>query len=130
MFPGLGYTAVVLTNYDGPAMMPVIMKLRELIPTTSSSPSGQSQQQTPVSQSEQEVRKSEREWLDAYEQHEAAAMDRIPADEFKLTRSGGVAQTKADILAALKTGRDSGRAAPKSSPEDVANSKVVLLPSD
>jgi CubicO group peptidase (beta-lactamase class C family) len=33
MFPELGYTAVILTNYDPPAMMPVIMKIRELIPT-------------------------------------------------------------------------------------------------
>ena len=29
-----------------------------------------------LSESEQEVRKLEREWLDAYEQHDAAAMDR------------------------------------------------------
>ena len=32
MFPELGYTAVILMNTDPPAMMPVIMKLRELIP--------------------------------------------------------------------------------------------------
>ena len=36
MFPELGYVTVVLTNYDPPAMMPVIMKIRGLIPTTSS----------------------------------------------------------------------------------------------
>ena len=32
MFPDSGYTAVVLMNTDPPAMMPVIMKLRELLP--------------------------------------------------------------------------------------------------
>lgn len=32
IFPELGYTAIILTNYDPPAMMPVIMKIRELIP--------------------------------------------------------------------------------------------------
>jgi len=31
IFPELGYTAVVLTNYDPPAMSPVITKLRELV---------------------------------------------------------------------------------------------------
>jgi CubicO group peptidase (beta-lactamase class C family) len=43
MFPDLGYTAVVLTNYDPPAMMPVIMKIRDLIPTTPSSTPRQSE---------------------------------------------------------------------------------------
>jgi CubicO group peptidase (beta-lactamase class C family) len=32
MFPELGYTAVLLMNCDPPAMMPIIMKIRELIP--------------------------------------------------------------------------------------------------
>ncbi len=61
----------------------------------------------------------EREWLDAYEQHDAAAMDRIVADDFKLTQSSGAVQTKADILAALKATRDPGRPEPKFSTEDV-----------
>jgi CubicO group peptidase (beta-lactamase class C family) len=119
MFPELGYTAVILGNYDPPAMMPVVKKIRDLLPTvTPSSNSAQSQPQ-PISQSEQEVRKLEREWLDAYEQHDAGAMDRILADDFKLTQSGGAAQTKADILAALKAPRDSGRPEPKFSTDDV-----------
>ena len=37
IFPELGYTSIILSNYDPPAMMPVIMKIRELIPTSSSS---------------------------------------------------------------------------------------------
>jgi ketosteroid isomerase-like protein len=76
------------------------------------------QTQPGLSQAEQEVRKLERDWLDAYEQHDTAAMDRIVADDFKLTQSGAV-QTKADILAALKIARDSGRPEPKLSTEDV-----------
>ncbi|HEU4794031.1 MAG TPA: serine hydrolase domain-containing protein [Pyrinomonadaceae bacterium] len=31
IFPELGYTAVVLTNYDPPAMSPVVTKLREVV---------------------------------------------------------------------------------------------------
>jgi len=31
IFPGLGYTAVVLSNYSAPTMMPVVRKIRELI---------------------------------------------------------------------------------------------------
>jgi CubicO group peptidase (beta-lactamase class C family) len=32
MYPELGYTAVIFMNTDPPAMMPVIMKIRELLP--------------------------------------------------------------------------------------------------
>ncbi len=32
MFPELGYTIVILMNADPPTMMPVVMKLRELLP--------------------------------------------------------------------------------------------------
>jgi len=31
MFPEIGYTAVILGNYDPPTMMPVVMKVRESI---------------------------------------------------------------------------------------------------
>ncbi len=44
MFPELGYTAIILSNYDPPAMMPVIMKVRALIPAKTSA-SEQSQKQ-------------------------------------------------------------------------------------
>jgi CubicO group peptidase (beta-lactamase class C family) len=79
----------------------------------------QPQTQQRLSQAEQEVRKLEREWLDAYEQHDTAAIDRIVADDFRLTQSGGVEQTKSDILAALKATRDPARPEPKFSTEDV-----------
>ena len=32
IFTGLGYTAVILGNYDPPAMMPVVKEIRELLP--------------------------------------------------------------------------------------------------
>ena len=118
MFPEIGFTAVILSNFSPPAMTPVVKKLRDLIPTSPTRISGAPQasiapqQGQSLSQAEQEVRKLEREWLDAYEQHDVAAMDRILADDFKLTQFGGVVQTKADILAALKAPRDAGRPEP------------------
>ena len=73
----------------------------------------------PLSKAEKEVRKLEREWLDAYEKRDSEAMDRILADEFKLSFSNGQSQTKADILAQLKAGRESGRPATKFSTDEV-----------
>ena len=59
IFPELGYTSIILSNYDPPAMMPVMMKIRELIPAGSSPVSQQQQQkprdEQPLSQAEQEV---------------------------------------------------------------------------
>ncbi len=122
MFPELGYTAIILANYDPPAMMPVIMKIRELIAAASpaiSQPTQKSQVEQPLSQAEQEVRKLEREWLDAYEKRDAEAMNRIVAYEFKLTFPDGRTQSKADILAQLKSEKDSGLPPPKFSTEEV-----------
>ena len=122
IFPELGYTSIILTNYDPPAMMPVIMKIRELIPAGASTVSQQPQKprdEHPLSPAEQEVRKLEREWLDAYEKRDPEAMNRIVADDFKLTFSDGTVQTKADILSQLKSERDSGFPSPKLSTEDV-----------
>jgi uncharacterized protein (TIGR02246 family) len=60
-------------------------------------------QQAPVSSAaEQEVRKLERAWLDAYEQRNADAMNTIVADDFTITFPDGGMQTKAQILASLK----------------------------
>lgn len=124
MFPELGYTAIVLTNYDAPAMIPVLMKLRGLVPANpsrslSAASQSASLQNLQLSQAEQEVRKLEREWLDAYEKYDADAMNRIVADDFKLTRSNGSVQTKADILAELRTARESSRPPATFSTEEV-----------
>ena len=59
----------------------------------------QSQQ---VSQAEQEVRRLERAWLDAYERRDVEAMNRIVADDFTITFPNGEMQTKAQIISSLK----------------------------
>lgn len=51
---------------------------------------------------EQQVRKLEREWLDAYEQHDATAMERILGDDFTITHPDGQTQSKAQVLESLK----------------------------
>ena len=54
---------------------------------------------------EHDVRKLERAWLDAYEQHDEKAMDAIVADDFAITFPNGSMQTKAQIIAMLKRPR-------------------------
>ena len=69
--------------------------------------------------SEQEVRTLERAWLDAYEQNDAVAMERILADEFAITFGNGRRQTKAEVLESVKA-RDNSAAPPsKFSTEEV-----------
>ncbi len=82
-------------------------------------PAVQPQNGQSLSQAEREVRKLEREWLDAYEKRDATEMNRILSDDFKLTFSNGSAQTKVDILAQLKAAQDAGRPSSKFSTEDV-----------
>ena len=38
IYPEIGYTAVILSNYSAPTMMPVVKKVRELIASQSSKP--------------------------------------------------------------------------------------------
>lgn len=54
------------------------------------------------SKPEDDVRRLERAWLDAYEKHDAKAMQAIVADDFLITFPDGSQQTKADILAMIK----------------------------
>ena len=56
---------------------------------------------------EGEVRATERRWLDAYEQADAAAMDEIVADEFLIIHPEGRTETKAQIMASIA--RQKGR---------------------
>jgi len=67
----------------------------------------------------QQVRRLEREWLDAYEQLDAAAMTRIVADDFTIVFPDGSGQSKADILAMLERGRTSKRPRPRFTTEEV-----------
>lgn len=61
-----------------------------------------------LSPEEEAVRKLEREWLDAYEQHSAEAMDRIVAEDFTLTFPNGKTQNKAQIMAMMIKPRREG----------------------
>ncbi len=60
-----------------------------------------SNSQTNNSTAEQEVRKLERAWLDAYERHDVKAMNLIVADDFIITFPDGTQQTKPQIMASL-----------------------------
>jgi ketosteroid isomerase-like protein/predicted aspartyl protease len=87
--------------------------------TVTNQPNDKSQNEQTLSQPERDVRKLEREWLDAYEKRDAEAMNRIVADDFKLIFPDGRTQTKADILAQLKSEQHATRPSPKFSTEDV-----------
>ena len=58
---------------------------------------------------EAEVKKLEREWLDAYEKHDAAAMDRVVADDFTITFPNGGIQTKPQLMSMIKAPRRPGQ---------------------
>ena len=62
-------------------------------------------QQPKLSKAEEEVRRLERQWLDAYEQNDAEAMNRIVAEDFTITFPDGGMQTKPQIMAMLKSPR-------------------------
>ena len=49
-----------------------------------------------------EVRKLERAWLDAYEKKDVQAMNAIVADDFTITFADGEIQTKPQIIESLK----------------------------
>lgn len=51
---------------------------------------------------EREIRKTEREWLNSYLTRDAAVMDRIEADEFRIVYPDGSILTKAQELENLK----------------------------
>jgi uncharacterized protein (TIGR02246 family) len=71
-----------------------------------------------ASKAEEEVKKLEREWLDAYERNDAAAMDRIVADDFTITFPNGAVQTKPQLMAGLRRPRKEGQPAPRFFTED------------
>lgn len=62
-----------------------------------------------LSSAEDEVRRLEREWLDAYEQNDPVAMERIVADDFSITFPNGAMQTKPQLMAMVKSPRRAGQ---------------------
>ena len=79
----------------------------------------QQTQQANLSKAEGEVRNLERQWLDAYEQSNAEAMDRIVADDFTITFPNGAIQTKPRLMAMIKAPRRAGRPRMRFYTEDV-----------
>jgi uncharacterized protein (TIGR02246 family) len=79
----------------------------------------QQAQQPRLTKAEEEVRKLERLWLDAYEQHDPEAMDRIVADDFTITFPNGAIQTKPQLIAMVKSPRRPAQPRMKFSTEDV-----------
>ena len=86
----------------------VIILVMLIVTTCGTSPARPAQQPT-LGKAEEEVRKLEREWLDAYEQHDGGAMDRIVADDFTITFPNGAVQTKPQLLASVKSPRRAGQ---------------------
>lgn len=80
---------------------------------------GQGNSQPQAGNAEQEVRKLERQWLDAYEKRDVAAMEKILADNFISTFPNGMRQTKPQVLKFIGQPRRPGSPSPKFSSEDV-----------
>ena len=62
-----------------------------------------------ISRAEEDVRKLEREWLDAYEKNDPVAMERIVADDFSITFPNGAMQTKPQLMSMIKAPRRAGQ---------------------
>ena len=89
-----------------------------IVTSCGSSPARQVQQPKPT-RAEEEVRKLEREWLDAYEQNDGGAMERIVADDFTITFPNGAMQTKPQLMAMVKSPRRPGQPRMRFHTEDV-----------
>ncbi|HEY6189531.1 MAG TPA: nuclear transport factor 2 family protein [Pyrinomonadaceae bacterium] len=76
-------------------------------------------QQPARSRAEEDVRKLERQWLNAYEQNNAEAMDRIVADDFTITFPNGAIQTKPQLMAMVKAPRRTAQPQMRFHTEDV-----------
>jgi ketosteroid isomerase-like protein len=75
---------------------------KELIAALQEMESAPASAPPPGVEAEHQVRKLEREWLDAYEQRDVGAMERILADDFTITQPNGETQSKAQVLESVK----------------------------
>lgn len=96
-----------------------VIILVTLIVTAGGLTPAQQGQKTNFTKAEEEVRKLERQWLDAYEQNNAEAMDRIVADDFTITFPNGAMQTKAQLMTMIKSPRRTSQPQMKFSTQDV-----------
>lgn len=72
-----------------------------------------------TSSAEEQVRKLEREWLDAYEQHNAEAMAQILAEEFTITYGDGRTENKTQVIESVKARAKSAGPPSKFTTEEV-----------
>lgn len=102
-----------------------------LIAASLGNPPAQEARQAKLSKAEEEVRRLERRWLDAYEQKDAEAMGRIVAEEFIITFPNGSMQTKPQLMAMIKAPRRASEPAMRFHTEDVRSraygDTVILL---
>ena len=61
--------------------------------------------QTKKPRVEQDLLKLQREWLDAYQKHDAVAIERLEADDFTLTEADGKVTTKLEDVASIKNAK-------------------------
>ena len=100
-------------------MIRTVIVLALLIATSFSHSLAQQAQQSNLTKAEEEVRKLERQWLDAYEQNNPEAMDRIVADDFTITFPNGAMQTKPQLMAMIKAPRRTSESRMRFHTEDV-----------
>ena len=61
----------------------------------------QSQTESLIISTEEEIRQVELEWGDAFEQHDVVALDRLMADDYFLTDPLGIVRSKAETINAI-----------------------------
>jgi ketosteroid isomerase-like protein len=111
-------------------MMRRVVALALLIAASSGFSLAQQAQQSKLTKAEEVVRKLERQWLDAYEQYNADAMNLIVADDFTITFPNGAMQTKPQIMSMIKAPRRASDSKMRFSTEDVrsrAYGNTVIL---
>lgn len=82
-----------------------LIALTLLIAASASNSLAQQAQQAKLTRAEEEVRKLERRWLDAYEQKDPEAMGRIVGEDFIITFPNGARQSKPQLMAMVKSPR-------------------------
>lgn len=96
-----------------------VIALALLLAVSCSFTLAQQAQQSNLTKAEVEVRKLERQWLDAYEQNNSEAMNLIVADDFNITFPNGAMQTKPQIMSMVKAPRPASAPKMRFSTEDV-----------
>lgn len=99
----------------------IVVALTLLIATSFSDSIAPRAQQSKLTKAEEEVRRLERQWLDAYEQNDSEAMDRIVADDFTITFPNGAMQTKPQLMAMIKAPRRTSGPRTRFHTEDVGS---------